>query len=359
MLSPRLKGDAPMEVLYFGSFPPPYGGVTRKNEMLFDALSERCHIERLSSEGGAFGQVRQFVCALCGSSPLVIGLGSTSKLKLLTFSLAAFAKKQMRRSVVFVMGGTLHERALEDPRFLDALGLYSAVYVESESMARSLFGCGVENVEVFPNCRVRPEVRGCVKVGDGPLKCLYYSKVCPEKGAEIALNVARGFPDVTVDFWGEFSDGDYRESFLSLVADVPNCEYKGVFQGSQEAIHQLLVDYDLMLFPSIWAHEGVAGTLVEAKSVGLPAVVFDNNFNAEVVRDGEEGLVVEAGDEEAFVRAVGALNEDRERLRLLSEGAYLSADRYFLDVYLDRICVALGLGFLEDSRGAFEDRKRG
>ena len=145
--------------------------------------------------------------------------------------------------------------------------------------------------------------------------------------------------------------------FKASVDDLPNCEYRGVFRGSQNAGYRLLAGYDVLLFPSTWVHEGVAGTLIESKVVGLPAVVFDNNFNEEVVRDKEEGLVVEVRDEEAFVHAVDALKKDRERLRLLSEGAYLSADRYFLDGYFDRVCEALCLGFPEDPRGASGDCK--
>lgn len=36
-----------MSVIYLGQFPPPYGGVTVKNALLYDALSERVQIEKL------------------------------------------------------------------------------------------------------------------------------------------------------------------------------------------------------------------------------------------------------------------------------------------------------------------------
>lgn len=345
-----------MDYLYIGSFPPPCGGVTRKNEMLLEALSARCRIKRVAPGVGVAGKLRQFAAALLGGEALVIGLGSNSSLRLLSLALSIFAKSKMKRSVVFAMGGTLHEHASRHPRFLRALGCFSRVYVESGAMMKGLSELGADNVEVFPNCRVRPENRERACASSSTLKCLFYAKICPEKGAEVALELARALPDVSVDFRGELSEGDYKARFMASVDELSNCEYRGVFRGSQDAGYRLLASYDLLLFPSTWAHEGVAGTLVESKVVGLPAVVFDNNFNAEVVRDGEEGFVVESGNEEAFVRAVDTLNEDRERLRLLSEGAYLSADRYFLDAYLDQICAALGLEFLEDSRGASEDR---
>lgn len=337
-----------MDVLYVGSFPPPYGGVTRKNEMLFEALSVRCHSKRIAAGVGAAGKLRQFVTALFGGGALAIGLGSNSSLRFLSLALLAFAKSKMKRSVVFVMGGTLHEYASRHSRFLRALGCYSRVYVESDTMMRGLSELGVGNVGVLPNCRVRPENRERVSVSSSTLRCLFYARICPEKGAEIALEVARALPDVLVDFWGELPEGDYKMHFKASVDELSNCEYRGVFRGSQDAGYRLLASYDLLLFPSTWAHEGVAGTLVESKVVGLPAVVFDNNFNAEVVRGNEEGLVVERGKCEAFVRAVDALNGDRQRLRQLSKGAYRSADRFFLDSYFDGVCESLGLGTLAD-----------
>ena len=35
------------KTLYIGSFPPPYGGVTVKNALLFEAISERVPLDKL------------------------------------------------------------------------------------------------------------------------------------------------------------------------------------------------------------------------------------------------------------------------------------------------------------------------
>ena len=34
-----------MKIRYIGNFPPPYGGVTIKNKLLFDTLSHNCAVQ--------------------------------------------------------------------------------------------------------------------------------------------------------------------------------------------------------------------------------------------------------------------------------------------------------------------------
>lgn len=331
-----------MGVLYIGSFPPPYGGVTTKNRMLYSAISEKMPMGTVGCRCGFVGKMLLLAKAIVSSSPLVIGLGSNVSLEVVTRLLSLFDKNKMRRSIVFAMGGTLHQYVADRPRFADAICGYSKVYVESKTMADSLRSLGVVNTSVFPNCRVRPAVRKTPEITQAPLRCLYFARICSEKGPEVALEVARRLPDVVMDFWGEFESGEYGEWFLNQMAHLRNCNYRGVFEGDDQRLFQMLSGYDLLVFPSLWKHEGVAGTLIEAKIAGLPAVVFDNNFNAEVVRNSVEGEVVPAGDVDAFIAAVKMLDESRKVLHSEALGAFNSADRYFLDEYLDDICDALG-----------------
>lgn len=330
-----------MKYFYVGSFPPPYGGVTRKNEMLFTFLSKRVKIERIVASNSILDKIAQIIVVAIGNSSLIIGVGSNSNLQLLSRIYAAVGHRGFRKAIVIAMGGTLHDYARLRPRFMSDLSKFSKVFVEAEEMARSLASEGLENIAVFPNCRVRPKSRKKPNRANGRLQCLYYSNICPEKGSDIALTVAEALPDLDLDFWGEFIDNGYKTQFLSNVEALPNCAYRGVFRASNEDIYELISSYDLLLFPSIWKHEGVPGTLVESKVAGVPAVVFDNNFNSEIVVNAEEGLVIDHGDIKGFINEVRDLDLDRSRLFALAEGAYRSADRFFLDACADELLRAM------------------
>jgi len=82
-----------------------------------------------------------------------------------------------------------------------------------------------------------------------------------------------------------------RIRFLGLRVDVPD-----LFSAS-----------DAFVLPSLW--EGGPLVVLEAMSAGLPVVATDVGDVLTMVRDGESGLVVQAGDSKALARAMARIME--------------------------------------------------
>lgn len=79
--------------------------------------------------------------------------------------------------------------------------------------------------------------------------------------------------------------------------------------------------------------EGFPMVLIEAMSKGLPVVAFDCPTGpAEVVVTGENGVLVERGDVDAFTAALNDLIEDADRRRACGAGARKTARDYELSV---------------------------
>ena len=74
----------------------------------------------------------------------------------------------------------------------------------------------------------------------------------------------------------------------------------------------LFAAVDAALFTSAW--ENLPHTLLEALAVGTPVIATAVGGIPEVVRDGENGLLVPAGDVKAIAEAIDRLATD-ERLR--------------------------------------------
>ncbi len=336
-------GCSRMTIRYIGNFPPPYGGVTRKNKLLYDCLSQRLkirHFDKPSFLPDVLYQVLVLLSALVPGQQLIIGLSSRGgKSGLLTRLLFIFNRRVMRRSVYFMMGGTEAGRIASDQKERKWYGTYRKIYVETESMESCLSDAGLTNAALFPNCRRKP----AENVGNHlnkKLQCVFFSAIGPAKGADVILDAAANLPDIDFSFYGMI-DSSYERQFLDTVEKLENVRYMGIFKGDGENTYKELGKYDVLLFPTKWENEGVPGILVEAKMAGISCIVSDMNYNAELVHDGEDGIVMHDNDPETLCRAIRRLEEDRAFLSELKAGSWSSAEEYSIDSYINEIIETL------------------
>jgi glycosyltransferase involved in cell wall biosynthesis len=89
--------------------------------------------------------------------------------------------------------------------------------------------------------------------------------------------------------------------------------------GFRRDVHALVAHADAVLIPS--RHEGLPYVLLEAMMLGVPVVASRIGGLAEVLRDGETGLLVPVGSPEALCRAVASLLDDADLRRQLAGAA--------------------------------------
>jgi glycosyltransferase involved in cell wall biosynthesis len=124
-------------------------------------------------------------------------------------------------------------------------------------------------------------------------------------------------------------DGELRADLLQLVREL-GVKDRVVLTGSREDIATLLGAFDCFVLSSYT--EGLAMTLLEAMAAELPLVATRVGGNAEVVVDGETGIVVPARDtarlseamqwmstHPAEARAMGARGRERAQARFSVE----------------------------------------
>lgn len=168
------------------------------------------------------------------------------------------------------------------------------------------------------------------------LRCVFFSQIQPEKGADLVLEAARMLPHVEFSFYGDIVD-DYKDIFMSRVNAQQNVSYYGVFKGSIDAVYGELSKYDVLLFPTKWDIEGVPGILVEGKIAGLAEIVSNKSYNAELVRNGIEGIVLGDNSAADLAAAIQQLDENRKALSTLKAGSRSSAEQYFIENYISAI----------------------
>jgi glycosyltransferase involved in cell wall biosynthesis len=122
-------------------------------------------------------------------------------------------------------------------------------------------------------------------------------------------------------------DGPDRAALEQLTEDLGLVE-RVTFTGALPHSQALLAirAADVMLLTS--QTEGLSHVLLEAMTLGTPAIATDVGGNPEVITDGEDGLLVPFGDGEALVSAMRRLADDPSQRSQLAQAAARSAGRF-------------------------------
>lgn len=131
------------------------------------------------------------------------------------------------------------------------------------------------------------------------------------------LNVVRAFIEVRRQPAGRAArlvvvgDGELKEAAGQLLREAGELQVAWL-AGARDDIPQLLREMDVFVLGS--RREGISNTVLEAMASGLPVIATATGGNLELVRDGESGRLVPAGDSGALAAAVlGYLADPRLR----------------------------------------------
>ena len=128
----------------------------------------------------------------------------------------------------------------------------------------------------------------------------FAGRLSVQKSLEVALEALVSLDGVTLDIAGE---GDQRDMLERRARDL-GVDTRVRFLGAlpRERVLELFRAADAAILSSTW--ENFPHTVVEALAVGTPVIATDVGGVAEVVHDGENGLLVPAGDAAALADAV-------------------------------------------------------
>jgi glycogen synthase len=172
------------------------------------------------------------------------------------------------------------------------------------------WGIPEERVTVIPNATPPLGATGTGTFGvEGPLLA-FAGRLTAAKQLDVALAAVRDLP-VTLLVAG---DGELRGE---LEASAPaNVRFLGA--QSRARVLELFAAADLVVLSSAW--ENFPHALVEALALGTPVVATAVGGVPEIVRDGENGVLVPPGDPAAFAAAIGRALGD-ESLRANAKGS--------------------------------------
>jgi glycosyltransferase involved in cell wall biosynthesis len=148
-----------------------------------------------------------------------------------------------------------------------------------------------------------------------------------QKGFDLLLQafaeIAPAHPGWTLTIWGE---GEERAALEALRASLGLAE-RVRLPGLTERPGQWVEDADMFVLSSRF--EGFPNVIAEAMAAGLPVVAFDCPWGTdEIVRDGEDGLLVPREDVHALAAAMRRLVGDPELRHRLGEAGGRNVRRF-------------------------------
>jgi glycosyltransferase involved in cell wall biosynthesis len=151
-----------------------------------------------------------------------------------------------------------------------------------------------------------------------------------QKGFDLLLEawskIEKKYPDWQLAIFGDGDRTPYEKQMKTFGVDAKRCH----LNGPTPNIQQEYVNSSIFVFSSRF--EGFGMVLVEAMACGLPVVSFDCPCGPkDIVRDGEDGLLVENGNIDLLASSLSRLMNDETLRQSMSKAGLKNVQRFNIE----------------------------
>ena len=122
-------------------------------------------------------------------------------------------------------------------------------------------------------------------------------------------------PDYTLTIYG---DGPLEGEIKALVTSLGLAD-KVEIPGPSKTIHNDILDAEMLCLVS--RREGMSNTMIEAMTLGLPCICTKVSGAVDLIKDGENGLLVDVGDIEGLTQKMFYIATHKEEAMKIGENA--------------------------------------
>lgn len=234
----------------------------------------------------------------------IIMLPAHNGIKFFAPLLALLSKVTSCKMHYVVIGGWLCSFLKEHHWLINKLKCFSGIYVETSSMKVNLEATGFTNVFVVPNFKflhiLKPEE--LVYQYEEPFKLCTFSRVMKEKGIEDAIDAVKSINQkfgkivYQLDIYGQIEEQqlDWFRYLENKFGKEIN--YKGVVPFDESV--NILKDYYMLVFPTLFYTEGIPGTIIDGYASGVPVLSSKWESFDDVVIENNTGIGYEIANKQ-------------------------------------------------------------
>ena len=205
------------------------------------------------------------------------------------------------------------------------------------------FGVAENDIQVVVSGIDFEQVAACAKKADptlpaGKRTILCIARLSKEKGLDVLVQACKRLVDSATEFQCVIvGDGVERQRLETLIRRTGLSE-KVLLVGyqSQPQVFEWFNKADVMVLPSY--SEGIPLSLMEAMAFRVPVVASDICGNPELIKSGENGFLMPAGDDGGFAERIKEILENEGLRDAFVKKGYETVYREFnLDTQVDKL----------------------
>jgi len=203
-----------------------------------------------------------------------------------------------------------------------------------------------ENVLICPNgikVNAGNSIRNNKNKANRIIRLLFLSNLIKSKGVIVLLDALKILAEKGYSFQCDFVGGETKEIDANRFAeevDTRQLNKNVLYHGRkyEDEKDSFFANADIFVFPTFYDNECFPLVLLEAMSYGLPCVSTSEGGIADIVLDGESGLISERRNPESLADSIRKLIDDPDLRKKMGEDGYNKLQKYFTyEVFEKRI----------------------
>lgn len=198
--------------------------------------------------------------------------------------------------------------------------LADKILVQTETIKKFFDGALAERTTVIYNpVNLQEEMVGKALTAEKKKRIVSVARLTPQKNNDVLIKAFARFSEshsnYTLTIYGIGGLGEE----LKQLAESLGVGEKVSMPGASKTIHSDILDAEMMCLVS--SREGMSNSMIESMCLGLPCICTKVSGAIDLIKDGENGMLVDIGDVDGLTKRMGFIADNPEKAKEIGTNA--------------------------------------